>query len=65
MKAPEWDNAPYEYPWIGLTKPTAPTLVVYPLDDEVTEGLLGANGEPIANGRRRKHPIGFHRQGDQ
>jgi hypothetical protein len=65
MKAPEWGNAPYRYPWLPLAKPAAPTLNVYPLDDEVKEGLLGPDGKPVTEGKRRKNPIGFHRQDDR
>jgi len=61
VKAPEWGNAPYRYPWVGLKTPSAPTLNVYPVDDEIREGLLGPDGKPLAEGTRRKHPIGFHR----
>lgn len=60
MRAPDryprgeaWDHQP--------AKATVATPTVYPIDDEVREGLLGPDGKPLVEGKRRKHPIGFHK----
>lgn len=52
--------------WWGVVEPgrsavVPATPVVYPVDDQVKEGLLGPDGEPLTEGTRRKNPIGFHR----
>lgn len=62
MRVPDRFN-PGEHPIeddLFVHVPDVPT--VYPIDDEVTEGLLGPDGEPVSAGTRRKHPIGFTRK---
>ena len=56
MKVP--DRWPYRQP----PTPQIAVPTVYPVDDEVREGLLGADGKPVNEGTKRKNPIGFHRQ---
>ena len=63
MKAPDrYSNGGYG-PYQEMPDPQVPpTPTVYPFDDHVKEGLLGADGKPMNEGTKRKHPIGFHRQ---
>jgi hypothetical protein len=63
MRAPErWPHhePQPDYHWpTAPPRPAAPT--VYPEDVEVREGLLGPDGKPLAEGTRRRYPIGFCR----
>lgn len=57
MRAPA--RYPAYEPWDETPTQTADVPTVYPVDDHVTEGLLGPDGNPYTEGTRRKHPIGF------
>jgi hypothetical protein len=59
VRAPNWGNAAWEFPWVDPEVSTPVTPTVYPLDDEVKEGLLGPDGKPLAEGTARKNPLGF------
>lgn len=62
MKAPDRYSDPTWWPYPRLPTPQAVTPTVYPIDDEVREGLLGSDGKPLSEGTKRKNPIGFHKQ---
>jgi hypothetical protein len=61
MKAPDRHSNPTRWPYPTLPKPTVATPTVYPVDDQVEEGLLGPDGKPVNEGTRRKNPIGYAR----